>query len=93
MKSLLMRFSMLALGLYPALAISTFEAQATQYTITDLGPANNPFSQATSVNNFGMATGVATATDGSQHAVYWLFGQMSDLGSLVWAALTARRAP
>jgi probable HAF family extracellular repeat protein len=26
-----------------------------------------------------MTTGVATAADGSQHAVYWLFGQMTDI--------------
>jgi probable HAF family extracellular repeat protein len=55
-------------------------AQAPRYTVTDLGPANNQFSQATGIDNFGMVTGIAAAADGSQHAVYWLNGVMTDIG-------------
>ena len=81
MKSTLLLISMPALGLLSTLAISTdLRAQPPTYTVTDLGPANNPFSQATGVDDFGLITGVATAADGSQHAVIWLNGVMTDIG-------------
>ena len=57
------------------------EVQPRSYTITDLGPAGNPFSQASFVNNHGLMTGVDTAPDGTQHAVLWHQGQMLDISS------------
>ena len=57
------------------------QVQKPSYTITDLGPAGNPFSQATFVNNHGLVTGVDTAPDGSQHAVLWRQGQILDISS------------
>lgn len=81
MKSTLYLISMPALGLLATLAIPTrLCAQPPSYKLTDLGPANNPFSQASGVDNFGLITGLATAADGSQHAVVWLNGVMTDIG-------------
>ncbi len=50
-----------------------------RYTVTDLGPAGNPFSQATFVNNPGLVTGLDTAADGTQHAVLWYEGLFTDI--------------
>jgi len=50
-----------------------------RYTVTDLGPAGNPFSQANYVNNAGLIAGLDTATDGSQHAVLWYEGLFEDI--------------
>jgi hypothetical protein len=62
MKSTLLRISMPALTLLSTLAIPTgLRAQTPTYTVTDLGPANNPFSQAAGLDDFGLSTGVATA--------------------------------
>jgi probable HAF family extracellular repeat protein len=52
-----------------------------RYTVTDLGPAGNPFSQASYVNNAGLITGLDTAPDGSQHAVLWYEGLFTDIGA------------
>jgi len=75
MKSTLLLISMPVLGL-----LSTLAAQPSRYTITDLGPSGNPFTQASGLDDFGLITGVATAADGSQHAVLWLNGVMTDIG-------------
>jgi probable HAF family extracellular repeat protein len=81
MKSALFLISMPALGFLATLAIPTrLGAQPPSYKLTDLGPANNQFSQASGVDNFGLITGLATAADGSQHAVVWLNGVMTDIG-------------
>jgi probable HAF family extracellular repeat protein len=79
MKSTLLSLSMPALSFLATLAIPT-GLSAQKYKITDLGPANNPFSQAAGLDDFGLITGVATAADGSQHAVIWLNGVMTDIG-------------
>ena len=52
-----------------------------RYTVTDLGPVDNPFSQATFVNDPGLVTGLDTAPDGSQHAVLWYEGLFEDIGT------------
>jgi probable HAF family extracellular repeat protein len=78
MKSTLLPNSMPALTFLVTLAIST-SLSAQTYKITDLGPANNPFSQAAGLDDFGLITGVATAVDGNQHAVIWLNGVMTDI--------------
>ena len=49
------------------------------YTVTDLGPSGNPFSQATFVNNNGLVTGFDTAPDGTSHAVLWRNGVITDI--------------
>lgn len=80
MKSTLLLISMPVLGLFSTLAIPLrLGAQPVKYTVTDLGPPNNPSSSANWLDNFGMVTGVATAADGSQHAVIWLQGAMTDI--------------
>ncbi len=57
-------------------------AQTTlHYVVTDLGPAGNPFSQATAQNNRGVVTGISTALSGAQHAVVWFDGQMIDIST------------
>ena len=71
MKNILISSAMLA-------AVALGQAQP-HYLITDLGPKGNPFAQATSLNNSGVVTGVATAPDGTQHAVLWHMGQVIDI--------------
>jgi len=88
MKSRLL-FSMLVAGLFAALAmpvrIVAQEQQQQQaehishYTVTDLGPAGNPFSQAFGLNNHGLVTGFDTAPDGTAHAVLWYRGVITDI--------------
>ena len=78
-----------ALSLFAALAIPVrVAAQAGQpqqprhsqrYTVSDLGPVGNPFSQANYVNNPGLVAGLDTAADGSQHAVLWYEGRFEDI--------------
>jgi hypothetical protein len=57
-----------ALSLLAALAIPvSLDAQARpRYIVTDLGPAGNPFSMATWLNNHGLVTGFDTASDGNE---------------------------
>lgn len=71
-----------ALSLVAALALSIqLRAQSQpRYAITDLGPPDNPFSQATWLNDYGVVTGVETASDGSQNAVAWYWGARIDIG-------------
>ena len=70
-----------ALSLVSALALSVPLSAQSQpsYSITDLGPAGNPFSQATGLNNYGLVTGVDTASNGNQHAVAWYWGTLTDI--------------
>jgi probable HAF family extracellular repeat protein len=75
MKSILTAIA--AGGLLAALAI----AQTASYTLTDLGPAGNPFSQAGYVTNRGVVTGVYTAPDGTQHAAVWQGGRLFDIAT------------
>lgn len=55
-------------------------AQTPSYTVTDLGPAGNPFSQAAYVNNNGFVAGVATVGS-AQHAMLWYEGISGDIGT------------
>jgi probable HAF family extracellular repeat protein len=79
MKSLLT--SIVITGLLAALAAAQPQPSRPQprYTITDLGPAGNPFSQATLVNNYGLVTGFDTAPNGYSHAVLWYRGMLTDI--------------
>src|SRR5580700_10956931 len=51
------------------------------YTVTDLGPTDNPFSQATFVSNSGLVTGFDTTSGGASHAVLWRNGLIDDIGT------------
>jgi probable HAF family extracellular repeat protein len=65
-----------ASSLFAALAI----AQTPSYTLTDLGPTGNPFSEPNYVNNNGFVAGLATVTGGAQHAMLWYEGISGDIG-------------
>jgi probable HAF family extracellular repeat protein len=60
---------------------STAQAPTAHYTVTDLGPSSTPFSQASSVNNIGLVSGVAVVPDGSQHAVLWFRRSFFDIAA------------
>ncbi len=47
------------------------QTQKAHYTIIDLGPSSTPFSQAGSINNIGLVSGVAAVPNGAQHAELW----------------------
>ncbi len=66
-----------ASGLFAALAT----AQTPSYTLTDLGPAGNPFSQAGYVTNTGVVTGAYTTPGGTQHAAVWQGGRVFDIAT------------
>ena len=51
------------------------------YTLTDLGPAGNPFSQGTFINSWGLITGIDTAPDGTAHAVFFDDGLVKDIST------------
>jgi probable HAF family extracellular repeat protein len=71
-----------ALSLLAALAVPLQLGAQTlpRYLVTDLGPAGNPFSQATWLNNNGVVTGVDTASDGTSHAILWYGFTLLDIG-------------
>ena len=72
-----------ALSLFSALPLPIparrAKAQNTLSTVTDLGPAGSPFSQATGLNNSGLVSGLEVAADGTQHALAWYWGTMTDI--------------
>lgn len=67
--------SMAVTSLLAGLAV----AQTPSYTVTDLGPAGNPFSEGNYLNNNGFVAGVATV-GGAQHAMLWYEGISGDIG-------------
>jgi len=73
------RFPASAAVFIGVLAASISLDAQTRYSITDLGPASSPFSQATGLNNTGLVTGVAASANGFQHAVAWYWGVMTDI--------------
>ena len=73
--------SLLSLVAMPLRVVAQQAEHLQRYTVTDLGPAGNPFSQASYVNNHGLVTGLDTAPDGSQHAVLWYEGLFTDIGT------------
>jgi len=59
-------------SLLAALAIAQPPRHTPRYTVTDLGTLpGGTFSQAASVNTNSLVSGVASAPDGTQHAVLW----------------------
>jgi probable HAF family extracellular repeat protein len=58
------------------------DPRPASYTITDLGTLDGgTFSQATYISNNGLITGISNASDGSQHAVQWVGGQIVDMST------------
>jgi probable HAF family extracellular repeat protein len=53
-------------------------AQPPRYTVTDLG--GGPFSQATIATNNDLVAGLASTSDGAQHAALWYRGLKLDIG-------------
>jgi probable HAF family extracellular repeat protein len=82
--------SMPVVSLIAALAIpvrlpaqgSSAPVTSPSYTITDLGTLGGPFSNGANINNNGLVSGVATLPDGTQHAVLWQKGTITDIGKL-----------
>ena len=74
---------------YVGLALAVFagsvraqeqKSEHSRYTVTDLGTLpGGTFSQATFVNDSGLITGLSTVADGTQHAVLWNKGSMTDI--------------
>jgi probable HAF family extracellular repeat protein len=52
-----------------------------RYTVTDLGTLGGFFTQASLVNDHGVVSGVSSLPDGTQHAVIWANGSLSDIGT------------
>ncbi len=67
------------LSLLALVCISVHLDAQPRYSLTDLGPPGNPFAQATWLNDYGLVTGLDTAPDGSQHAIVWYWGTMTDI--------------
>ncbi len=58
------------------------QSRPPSYTITDLGTLGGPFSGAANVNDNGVVSGVAALPGGTQHAVLWQKGSITDIGKL-----------
>jgi probable HAF family extracellular repeat protein len=69
------------LSLLAALAVPLQLGAQTlpRYFVTDLGPAANPFSQATWLSNNGIVTGFDTIS-GDSHAILWYRDMLLDIG-------------
>jgi len=85
MKSRLL-FTISLLGLLALLAIPVgLAAQAptpVRYTVTDLGTLlEGPFSLAIGVNDHDLVVGASGLADGTQHAVLWYRGAITDIGN------------
>src|SRR5579863_10729263 len=79
---IILSLSLLALLAMPVRVVAQQQAgHPPRYTVTDLGPAGDPFSQASFVNNPGLVTGLDTAADGTQHAVLWYKGLFTDIST------------
>jgi probable HAF family extracellular repeat protein len=53
--------------------------KAPRYSIKDLGPSGNPFSQAAGVADSGLVVGLDTAPDGTSHSILWYKGMPIDI--------------
>ena len=56
-------------------------APPPKYKVTDLGTLGGTFSQAYVINNAGVIGGLASAKDGTQHAVLWRDGNIKDIST------------
>ena len=68
--------SIAAGGLLATLAIAQ---PSRRYTVTDLGPSDSPFAQATDISYNSIISGFFTAGDGAQHAALWYQGRVIDI--------------
>ncbi len=60
--------------------LAAFASAQPHYTVTDLGTLpGGTFSQATSISDGSLVTGLSTAADGTSHAVVWLGGHIVDV--------------
>src|SRR5579864_981437 len=66
-------------NLLPATGANKEPGPGVGYQVTDLGPAESPFSQATWLNNSGVVTGFAIGSDGASHAIFWSNGTLEDI--------------
>jgi probable HAF family extracellular repeat protein len=58
------------------------QSNPSRYAVVDLGAVQNgPFSNAISLTDKGLESGFSVLPDGSQHAVVWRTGAITDLGS------------
>jgi len=73
-----MKFPLISIAVSSLIAAHAI-AQTPGYTLLDLGPAGNSFSQATYLNNNGFVAGLATVS-GAQHAMLWYQGISGDIG-------------
>lgn len=71
--------SISALGLLAGMGTPIQLDAQPRYNVTDLGPAGSPFAQATWLNDYGLVTGLGTAADGTQHAIVWYWGTITDI--------------
>jgi len=80
------RNSTFAVGLLGLTISAPLAAQSKSYTVTDLGPAGNPFSVANFLNNHGVIAGSDTVVAGSaspSHAVLWYKDVLVDIKAIV----------
>lgn len=64
-----------------ALSLGVSQAQATRYTVTDLGTLGGDYSSASSVNDHGVVTGQSTLAGNQQYRAFiYQNGTMTDLG-------------
>ena len=66
-------------NLQPSPATHKDPAPVLRYAVTDLGPAESPFAQATWLNNRGVITGFDIGPDGTSHAILWSNGTFEDI--------------
>ncbi len=71
--------SISGLSLLALIGISVHLEAQPRYSLTDLGPADSPFAQATWLNDYGLVTGLNTTADGTEHAIVWYWGTMTDI--------------
>ncbi len=69
----------LLLTLAVAIPLSA-QIKPPSYIVTDLGPVNTPFSQATGINIFGLISGLTATADGTTHAFVAYEGMITDIG-------------
>ena len=80
-------FTSSAKGLFALAAITVGLAaqaqpnKAPRYSLTDLGPSGNPFSQAAGVADTGVVAGLDTAPDGTSHSILWYRGRSIDINA------------
>lgn len=79
-------------GAFLTLCIFSFsEAQATQYTIQDIGTIpGGTTSEGTGINNFGQVTGFGDDANGNFHGFLYTNGTITDLGVISGISSNAR---